>query len=161
MSALPYDDDTLDEWTRLMLRANSLLDRGAFDSAVAAYRLARRYATEHFGSWPDVEDAVTALVVSSLNLAEGLVRVRRLPEAAATLCGAHGGMLHAARDERLPMEARLAARKRLRETRAALLRFQSQHGPWPEVQRWLAAGCACGSPAHAQPAASHPSPTLH
>jgi hypothetical protein len=130
-------------WQQLTLHGNSLLEHGALDLATDAYRQARDLALEHFNLWLNADDAVTALVVSCLNLSECLARAAHIDEAAAQLSSVHGGMLRAAGDPRLPLAVSQAARGRLRETYAALLRFQALHGERPEIARWLHQGCAC------------------
>lgn len=135
--------DVAHEWKQLTLHANTLFEHGALEAAIDAYRRARELALDHFNLWHDADDAVTALVVSCLNLSESLARARRTAEAAAVLCSAHGGMLRAAGDLRLPPAVRLAAKGRLRETHAALLRFQATYGERTDIARWLHQGCAC------------------
>jgi hypothetical protein len=137
--------DIRHQWQQLTLHGNSLLEHGALDRATDTYRQARDLALEHCSLWPDAYDAVTALVVSCLNLSESLARAEHMAEAAATLCSVHSGMLRAAGDPRLPRAVCLAAQSRLRETYAALLRFQALHGERPEIARWLQQSRSCGA----------------
>lgn len=135
------------DWRRLTLHGHARFDDGDWDAAIHQYEQARVLALARFGHWRRADDAVAAVVVSSLNLSEGLARGGRWREASAMLCGVHGGMLRAASDADLPVSVRHAAMRHLHETYAALLRFQSVHVECPEVERWVQAGSHADMPA--------------
>lgn len=132
---------TPNTWTQLTLQGNALFERGEHLRAILAYEQARSLALACFNDWPDGEDAVAAVVVSTLNLAEAQARAGALDEAAELLASVHASLLRASRNAGLHVSLRDAATRHLRETQAALLRFEAQHGAHAELRRCLCPDC--------------------
>lgn len=151
--------DVAAAWRQFTAEANTLFDAGAIEPAMAGYERARWLALARFGQWPDAQDAVTAVMVSYLNLSEAQARLGLLTRAAQSLCTVHGSLAKTARDPGLAPAVRDAARRCLVESHAALWRFQAVYGEHPDVARWLALDlCACCG-AERTPASS--STTVH
>lgn len=154
-------------WKQLTTKANAMFDEGSLHAALEGYECARSIVLTHFDAWTVPDDAVAAVVVSFLNLSETQARLGLIGLATQALCTVHGSLLKTAADESLAASLREAAQHHLRETFAALARFQDRYGPSPQVARWLHAGCGCAAcstggltlppvPAHAV----MPAPTL-
>lgn len=152
-------DDPAPRWKQLTLAGNARFEQQDLPGALSSYAQARAWALQHFDRWPDPDDAVAAVVVSHLNLSEAQARLGLVDEAAQTLERAHAGLLHIAGDAQLDAALRRAGVRHLRETYAALLRFQGLHGERPELMRWLHRGCVCA--AHGAPGAEPASGPLH
>lgn len=155
-------DNPAPRWKLLTQTGNARFARGDMAGALSSYAQARVLARAQFGHWADADDAVSALVVSELNLSEAQAGLALLDDAAATLNCAHAGLLQMAGDGQFGATVQRAARRHLAETYAALLRFQGLHGARPELMQWLHRGCACA--AHAERAAASattPTTTLH
>jgi hypothetical protein len=146
-------------WKQLTLQGNELFERGEHRRAALAYEEARSLALASFDDWPDSDDAVAAVVVSYLNLAEAQARVGALDEACELLCSVHGSLVRAARNSALHPLLRDAAARHLRETMSALARFRSLHGERPSLHRWFCPDCSAQADAHIDNLA--PGRTLH
>lgn len=154
-------------WKQLTTKANALFDEGSLHAALEGYECARSIVLAHFDSWAEPDDAVAAVVVSFLNLSEAQARLGLAGLATQALCTVHGSLLKTAADAALATPLREAAQRHLRETFAALARFQERYGPSPQVARWLHAGCGCAACNNSDlvlpPVAAHallPAPTL-
>ena len=132
-------------WKQLTTRANAMFDEGCLNAALEGYECARVLVLNHFHAWAEPDDAVAAVVVSFLNLSEAQARLGLIGLATQSLCTVHGSLLKTAADESLATPLREAAQRHLRETFAALARFQERYGPQPQVARWLHAGCGCAA----------------
>lgn len=132
-------------WKQLTTKANANFDAGSLNAALEGYECARSLVLTHFDAWADPDDAVAAVVVSFLNLSEALARLGLIGPATQSLCTVHGSLLKTADDATIAMPLREAAQRHLRETFAALARFQERYGPQPQVARWLHAGCGCAA----------------
>lgn len=132
-------------WKRLTTKANAMFDEGSLNAALEGYECARSLVLNHFDAWAEPDDAVAAVVVSFLNLSEAQARLGLIGLATQALCTVHGSLLKTAADENLATPLREAAQRHLRETFAALARFQERYGPQPQVARWLHAGCGCAA----------------
>lgn len=153
-------------WYALTHQGNACFTQGHFREAVRQYRLARDLSIQHIDEWPDPEAAVTAVVVSFLNLVEGLIRIGSLEEAAENLCLIHENLLLASIDDEQCLDLRQAARLRTRETLAAIHHFIQHHGTCPAIatlldldQHFDTPGCcsSCGL----RPAVPSSASTLH
>ncbi|MBB4841739.1 hypothetical protein HNP55_000234 [Paucibacter oligotrophus] len=124
-------------WKQLTLSGNELFERGLHRQAMQTYEDARTVALQHFQAWSTPADAVAAVVVSYLNLSEAQARSGCLAQASVSLCTLHMSLLHARANTELSCCLRNAAQSHLRESHAALLRFQDLHGDCPQVRHWL------------------------
>lgn len=131
-------------WKRLTLQGNQRFDEGEIDQSVDLYRQALALAMTGFSQWRRADDAVAAVVVSYLNLAEGQARRGDVQQAGATLCALHGGLQRARTRPDIAPELRESALRHLKSSFAAMLRFQSNYGPQPDVAGWLS-HCACAA----------------
>lgn len=135
-------DAGLDPWEQLAQRAWRHFHAGQVESALAlqmqALHAARRLlAGPLLAARPD--DCLAAWVVSHHNLAE-LLALRHQPALAIEyLCEAHQGLLDLAGAQGGTPGIRHAAWRHLRETHAALLRWQHAQGPQPQVEAALQA----------------------
>lgn len=152
MNTLHIDQNITDTWKRLTSEGNALFDAGSLHAALESYESARRLVLTTFSEWADTDDAVAAVVVSFLNLSEAQARLGLVSLATQALCTVHGSLLETLSDESLAPALREAAQRHLRETFAALARFQDRYGPSPQVARWLHAGCGCAACAPGEPA---------
>lgn len=84
--------------------------------------------------WDEIDDALSAVVVSHLRCANALARACRIEESASTLYEVHARLLHAANNAALTLPARQSALRHLREAMATLLRFQLMHGARSDMQ---------------------------
>ncbi len=130
-------------WKQLTTKANAMFDEGSLNAALEGYECARSLVLNHFDAWAEPDDAVAAVVVSFLNLSEAQARLGLIGLATQALCTVHGSLLKTAADATIAIPLREAAQRHLRETFAALARFQERYGPEPQVARWLHAGCGC------------------
>ncbi|MEC5398027.1 hypothetical protein [Uliginosibacterium sp. H1] len=117
-----------EHWKQMTRKGNALFGDEAFEQALQCYEEARNIVLLHFDDWPQADDAVAALVVSYLNLADTQACLGRLDGAATTLCAIHNSLAEAAADPDLPAPLRTAAIRHLREAYAALVQFRQQHG---------------------------------
>jgi tetratricopeptide (TPR) repeat protein len=146
-------------WKQLTLQGNELFERGEHQRALLAYEQARSLALDNFDDWPDSDDAVAAVVVSYLNLAEAQSRTGALDAACELLCSVHASLMRASRNNGLHPLLRDAATRHLRETFAALARFQTLHGERADIHRWLCPECSAKAAAESDDIA--PGRTLH
>lgn len=121
-------------WQHITELANNNFMRGHFRKALLHYRYARDLSLDHINCWPSANDAVTAIVVSFVNLAEALAQTRRLREAAENLCLVHQNLLLASLDPAQPQCLRQAALDNLPRTVAALQDFALRHGHHPLIK---------------------------
>lgn len=127
----------LEIWVDLMREANQFLEHGELRRALAIYEAARVFMLHHFEQWPDADEALAALVVSHLDLADAQARAGWLDEAAAGLCDVHCSLLTLMRDARQGTAVRQGAARHMRETFLALVRFQAVHGERPDITQLL------------------------
>ncbi|MDQ8023682.1 MAG: hypothetical protein REI94_17720 [Moraxellaceae bacterium] len=121
-----------EHWKQTTRRGNAFFGNEAFELALQCYEQARDIVLLHFDDWPQADDAVAALVVSYLNLADTHACLGRPQVAATTLCAIHNSLAEAATDADLPSPLRSAAGRHLRETWTALVQFRQQHGEQAE-----------------------------
>lgn len=121
-------NDICHAWKAVTHEGNAHFHACAYVQALACYEHARSMLLQHFEDWDTPDNAVAALVVSYLNLADTQQRLGRSDEAADTLCMAHERLLmcscHAAAEPAL----RAAACRHQRETYAALTQFAHSQG---------------------------------
>lgn len=124
-------------WRQATLAGNMHFDLGEIGPARDCYERARRIAMHRFTRWPCADDAVAALVVSYLNLAEAVLRDGDLAEARYMTCALHQSLAEAADSAALTPALRTAAERHQRETLAALLRLQDKLGHCPRVAQLI------------------------
>lgn len=158
-------DDPVLHWQQTTLQANALFERGEPGRALRFYQQALDLLLQQFGAWPQAEDALGALLVSYLNVAEAQRHCGLDDAAAATLSSVHHSLLRMIERAELPLRFRDAARHQLRLSYAALQRFVTLNGAHPAVQRWLRGACVCAACADrlqiSGAAADGSQPTLH
>lgn len=132
-------------WERLMLQGTVLFEQDDVVGALVSFEQACILASSLPDHWDKIEDALTAVVVSHLSYAQVLGRACRIEDAAATLCAVHDRLLQAASDVALTLPARQSALRHLRETSAALLRFELMHGMRSDMQDRLREAWNCAS----------------
>lgn len=122
------DTHICDTWKALTREGNAHFHAHAYIQALACYEHARSMLLQHFEDWDTPDNAVAALVVSYLNLADTQQRLGRSGEAADTLCMAHERLVicscHAGAEPAL----REAACRHQRETYTALTQFAHVQG---------------------------------
>lgn len=74
----------MENWKQVIVAGNQAFDRGENVLAEQLYQRASYYARQQLGSWFDTEAAVSALIVSDLNMAETQCRLKRYQEAIET-----------------------------------------------------------------------------
>lgn len=146
--------DTSD-WEQLILLGHLQFNQGSFEPAAHTYDRARSLLLQRATPWQDAADAVTAMAVTYLNLAEAQGRCQAVDAACKTLCTLHEALLQARDNPALDDGHREAALAHLRESFAALLRFRDRHGDRPELHRLLCPDCAQRLPASARPGTLH------
>lgn len=135
-------EESLLQWEQLARRAHDHFHAGQIESALALQMKALHVAQRLIAGPLLTEQAdhcMAAWVVSHHNLAE-LLALRQQPALAIDyLCEAHQGLL-ALGDARLHGAAVCsAAWRHMRETHAALLQWQRQHGGQPQIDAALQA----------------------
>ncbi len=125
------DDSTLHAWEHLAQRAKQFTLNGKIESALAlqikALQVAARLlAGPLLHAQPD--HCMAAWVVSHHNIAQLLEQRQQRVLALDYLCDAHIGLSSIESAQATPPEVQHAALRHLRETRSALLHWQSRHG---------------------------------
>lgn len=120
--------DVCESWKQLTSEGNTHFHAHAFTRALTCYEHARSMLLQHFEAWATADDAVAALVVSYLNLADTQQRLGRSQEAADTLCMVHDRLILSMHHPAAEPALREAARRHQRETFAALTQFAKAQG---------------------------------
>lgn len=74
----------MENWKEVITAGNHAFSQGENSAAIKCYQQASEYARQYLGSWFDTQAAVSALVVSDLNMAEAQCRSERFEEAIET-----------------------------------------------------------------------------
>ena len=117
-----------DLWKALTREGNVHFHENAYVQALACYEHARSMLLQHFEDWDTPDNAVAALVVSYLNLADTQQRLGRSDEAADTLCMVHDRLVMSSCHPSAEPALREAACRHQRETFAALTQFAHMQG---------------------------------
>lgn len=125
------------QWKRAITTGNRHFAQNDFETALYHYRQALAEAQRLFDKWPDVDNAVAALVIAHHNLADLFLQQGRTDEAGCHLCRAHERLTGAIADVRLAPGLRQAALRHSSHTYARLLQFASQHGYEAQVAETL------------------------
>ena len=131
----------MEQWKRAILQGNSDFEARQYHLAFRHYRRALMLARHHYASWPVADQAVAALVIAHHNLAELLVRMDHVDDAADNLCAAHDQLLATMADDALPMALREAASCHSKATLCELSRFAREYGSHPRVMRTMSRSC--------------------
>lgn len=115
-------------WKALTHEGNTHFHQQAYVQALACYEHARSFLLQNFEHWDTPDNAVAALVVSYLNLADTQQSLGRSEEAADTLCMAHDRLVMSSRHQTVEPALREAACRHQRETFAALAQFVRTQG---------------------------------
>lgn len=115
--------DICKTWKALTHEGNTHFHQQAYVQAIACYEHARSFLLQNFEQWDTPDNAVAALVVSYLNLADTQQSLGRSEEAADTLCMAHDRLVMSSRHQTTEPALREAACRHQRETFAALAQF--------------------------------------
>jgi hypothetical protein len=115
-------------WKALTREGNTHFHAHAYVQALACYEQARSMLLQHFEDWDTPDNAVAALVVSYLNLADTQLRLGRSDEAADMLCMVHDRLVMSSRHPAAAPALREAACRHQRETFAALTQFAHAQG---------------------------------
>lgn len=74
----------MDHWKQVIAEGNTAFSAANYMASVSLYRQAAECATQQISQWFDTQAALTALVVSKLNLAEAQCRLERFEDAIET-----------------------------------------------------------------------------
>lgn len=135
-----YETSIWDTWKALTHEGNVHFHQEDYMKALDSYEHARRLILEHFEYWDTPDNALAALVVSYLNLADCQQRLGRNDEAADTLCMAHDRLVMTSCQTTAAPALREAACRHQRETFAALTQFMHARG---QDSRWSPLLKAC------------------
>ncbi|SDK37685.1 hypothetical protein SAMN05192566_1127 [Methylophilus rhizosphaerae] len=125
--------DFYETWKALTHEGNAYFHANAYIQALACYEHARSMLLQYFEEWGTPDDAVAALVVSYLNLADTQQRLGRSHEAADTLCMVHERLVLSIQHPATEPALREAACRHQRETFAALTQFAQAQNQDPRV----------------------------
>lgn len=140
----------MEHWKQTIEAGNARYHAGDLIEAREHYLRALAQAQLLFTLWPDADEAVAAVVVSSHNLADLHVRLDQAAISAGYLCAVHERLLRTQADPQLPPALRAAALRHSNRTYAELLAFARRHGDPPRVRGLLDRAPAAG-PAPARP----------
>ncbi|HSI29110.1 MAG: tetratricopeptide repeat protein [Methylophilus sp.] len=152
--------DICETWKALTCQGNTHFHNQVYMQALACYEQARSLLLQHFEDWDTPDNAVAALVVSYLNLADTQQRLGRSDEAADTLCMAHERLVMCSRHPAAEPALREAACRHQRETFAALTRFANEQDHHSRVCP-LVKACLVRTQPHMQMALEATSPASH
>ena len=144
-----------------MLQGTVLFEQDDVVGALVNFEQACILASSLPDHWDEIEDALVAVVVSHLSFSDALARACRVGEAASMLCALHDRLLQATGDMALTLPARQSALRHLRQTAAALVRFQLAHGIRSDMQRGLREAWECAALVSSQTAGEPATMTLH
>ena len=137
-------DSSMVHWKVQTMSGNRHFDAGEHGKALSCYQQALWLARQQFAGWPDVDEAVAALVVAHHNLADLLVAMTLPDRAADLLCYVHDCLLATCYSPACTSRLREAALRHTRTTRAELLTFVQRHGSHAAIMRSLG-HCLCQS----------------
>lgn len=135
-------DSSMAYWKRQTLCGNRHFDAGEHAKALDCYQQALWLARQQFACWPDVDEAVAALVVAHHNLADLLVAMTLPERAADLLCHIHDCLLATSQSPASSDALRDCALRHSHGTRTELLAFVRKHGSHNGIQRCLGQ-CLC------------------
>ena len=133
--AASADADTMSRWKGLIVEGNTAFDCNDFGTARDPYRRACALADTAFIDWVtiDSDNALAALVVSYLNLADTEARLCEIDAAACHLRQIHERLLTLFESVNTDAALRSVAFRHANETFRAITHFQVQHGPRKEL----------------------------
>lgn len=144
-------------WKALTHEGNTHFYQQAYVQALVCYEHARSFLLQNFEHWDTADNAVAALVVSYLNLADTQQSLGRSEEAADTLCMAHDRLVLSSRHQAAEPALREAACRHQRETFAALAQFAHTQGQDSRVSPLIEACLARTQPHMQMPLETIPS----
>lgn len=134
MNIIPSVAGPVEAWKSLTLAGNRAFSEGDLDVALFRYRVAQGCIIEIFPEWPHIDEATAALVVSYFNLAQTHVKLGRTDKAAERLAAIHTYLIRVAAERSICACLRMIFVRHMRETYAALTRFQAEFGAFDAVQ---------------------------
>lgn len=130
-------------WPSLMTSANEFFEQGHFERARHTYQDCVALTHCYFESWPTPDGALSAALVSGVNMMAASVALGEIDAAREQLCETHCFIIGLVRDAHLSLDLRVSAHKVLGRSVFELKRFRSDHGDSQELAFWIANSCVC------------------
>lgn len=141
--AEPVESAPWELWPSMMVNGNALYEEGRFEQARLVYQDCVALTQCYFESWPNSKGALSAALVSGMNLVAASVALDEIEEASEQICAVHCFILAVVRDPALSLALRISAHKFLGRSVFELKRFQSNHGGGAPVAYWISNSCVC------------------
>jgi tetratricopeptide (TPR) repeat protein len=129
------------QWKKNILAGNQLFDLQQYSEAANYYRQAKTCARDLLNNWNNAEEAIAAIVISQLNMADMHSHRQHFQQAEHELQNLHTYLLQALK-ENADGDREPAIRNGLRRSYTALLQFIAVHysqekSPIPTAQPWF------------------------